>query len=172
MTSANVTIYVIRNAQGKVVGEHRQHSYCKANWEKLLRFQPLEDHTIQWTWLDEKEAYHEEAPQPLSQFLGDIAEREEDIESRYKGIKTKREMLGLPPPRERYLGVGYVPPPVNHTLFKVSFTDEQWAALHVQPPRWDLDPPQRDAFEDRYNYALDARRYANRVIADNKGKPS
>lgn len=103
MTSANVTIYVIRK-NGKIVGEHEQHSYCKTRWEKLLKFQPLAEHTIQWTWLDEEEESHQEDPEPLVDFLDRLAKKEEDIELRYPKCREKREKEGLPPPRERYLG--------------------------------------------------------------------
>jgi len=103
MTSANVTIYVIRKGD-KIVGEHSQHSYCKAHWEKLLKYQPLADHTIQWTWRDEDEELHEKDPEPLVDFLEKIVKACEDIELRFPKLKEKREKEGLLPPRQRYLG--------------------------------------------------------------------
>jgi len=103
MTSANVTIYVIRKG-GKIVGEHSQHSYCETHWEDLFKFQPLTDHTIQWTWLDEHEAPHEKDPEPLVDFLERRVKEEEGIELRWPKRKEKREKEGLLPPRQRYLG--------------------------------------------------------------------
>jgi hypothetical protein len=103
MTSANVVIYVIRK-DGKIVGEHSQHYYCKTKWERLLQFQPLAEHTIQWTWLDEDEAPHTKDPEPLVDFLERIVKEEEGLERRFPARKTKREAEGRPSPRQRYLG--------------------------------------------------------------------
>jgi len=103
MTSANVTIYVIRKG-GKIVGEHYQHCYCETKWEELLKYQPLADHTIQWTWYDEDEVQHKKNPDPLVDFLKRIVKKEEDIELRWPMRKEKREKAGLPTPRQRYLG--------------------------------------------------------------------
>jgi len=69
MTSANVVEYTIF-LKGKTVGIHRQHLLCKDKSRELLRFTPLEDHTIQEHWLDEEEAYHKSPPKPLLDFLG------------------------------------------------------------------------------------------------------
>ncbi len=55
MTSTNVTYFTIRDLQGKAVGEHRQHAYCKTNWKSLQQFQPYENFTIQPWGLDEDE---------------------------------------------------------------------------------------------------------------------
>ena len=103
MTSANVTIYVIRDASGKEVGRHRQHHYCKTNWEGLTKFQPIAGHTIQWTWEDEHEAPHEKPPEPLVKFLKRIVKKEDEIEKRFPKIKAKREAAGIPVPKIRYL---------------------------------------------------------------------
>ena len=53
-TSANVVEYII-SKNGKQVGKHRQHCYCKTNWDVLFKFIPLEDYTIQAHGLDEEE---------------------------------------------------------------------------------------------------------------------
>lgn len=69
MTSANVTEYkVFRN--GVEVATHRQHHLCKDRSRELLRFTPLEEHTIQATWHDEEEEYHESEPVILLAWLG------------------------------------------------------------------------------------------------------
>ena len=67
-TSANVTrVRVLKNR--KQVGEHRQHFYCKTNWEKLLEYSPIEDHQIQPVWADEDEVDHEGEVENLLDFL-------------------------------------------------------------------------------------------------------
>lgn len=38
----------------------------------LLRFQPLDKHTIQAWWYDEKEEYHENAPVNLFEYLSKL----------------------------------------------------------------------------------------------------
>ncbi len=103
MTSANVAIYLIRKG-GKIVGEHSHHFLCHPHWEDLLKFQPLADHTIQWTWEDEDEAPHEKEPEALVDFLEQLVKKEEGIELRWPSRKEKREKEGLPAPRQRYLG--------------------------------------------------------------------
>ena len=61
MTSANVTEYWIRNKYKERVGTHSQHHFCKTKWEKLLQFQPLEDHEIHaWGLDEEEEEWHTE----------------------------------------------------------------------------------------------------------------
>jgi hypothetical protein len=69
MTSANVTEYIIFDKNGKEVGKHHFHHYCKPKWEKLLAFQPCEDFTILDTWLDEEEEYFEGKEINLKEFL-------------------------------------------------------------------------------------------------------
>jgi hypothetical protein len=58
-------------------------------------------------------------------------------------------------------------------LFGVQFTPEQWAAAIADPPRWDLNPPQREEYNSDYDYALGEREYADRVIraTQPKSKP-
>lgn len=51
------------------------------------------------------------------------------------------------------------------TLFGVHFTAAQWAAVRIDPPLWDLCPPQREEYESDYDYAIGEREYADRVIA-------
>lgn len=69
MTSANVVEYTIRDSLGKKVGSHSQHCYCKTRWHELLKFTPLESHTIQEWGYDEDEEYWENAPKNLLTFL-------------------------------------------------------------------------------------------------------
>ena len=102
-TSANVTVFIIRK-DGKEVGRHSQHCYCNTNWEKLLQFKPLNDHTIQWTWYDEEEELHTKDPEPLTKFLARIAKVGEDLEKRFPLRKAKREEAGLPSPRRNVFG--------------------------------------------------------------------
>jgi hypothetical protein len=68
MTSANVIIYkVFRN--GEEVGELRQHVLCKDRSKELLKYLPLEEHSIQATWEDEEEEYYEGEVKNLLDFL-------------------------------------------------------------------------------------------------------
>ena len=68
MTSTNVTQYRIEK-DGKKVGNHYQHAYCKTKWHELLKFEPLEEHTITPYGEDEEECYWEREPQNLRDFL-------------------------------------------------------------------------------------------------------
>lgn len=68
MTSANVTLFRIERA-GKVVGSHYQHHYCKTHWPDLLKFEPIEEHTITPHGLDEEEEEWEGDTMPLRKFL-------------------------------------------------------------------------------------------------------
>lgn len=54
MTSANVTEFLITK-NGKSVGNHQQNWMCKTNWDKLLVYQPLKEHTILPYGYDEEE---------------------------------------------------------------------------------------------------------------------
>jgi hypothetical protein len=47
------------------------------------------------------------------------------------------------------------------------FTIEQTKALELDAnsPRWDLDPPQREEFDDELSYLIGLRDYADRLIA-------
>lgn len=60
-----------------------------------------------------------------------------------------------------------------HTLFGVPFSHRQWAAMAIEPPRWDLNPPQREEYDNDEAYAMGEREYADRVIEDGhrKGNP-
>ena len=73
-TSANVVEYTIYDAGDKRVGTHRQHCMCKTKWQELLKYQPLRDHKIQAWGYDEDEAYWENDPQNLRDFLIEIAQ--------------------------------------------------------------------------------------------------
>lgn len=69
MTSANVTEYRIEDKNGKQVGHHSQHAYCKTHWGDLLKFTPPEDFTITAYGLDEEEEEWEHDPINLAKFL-------------------------------------------------------------------------------------------------------
>jgi hypothetical protein len=83
MTSANVVEYRIFNHEGKTAGSHRQHLMCKEHWEDLLKFQPLDKHTIQAYGYDEEEEYWE----------GDIVSLDGFINNKAKYNKNLRESL-------------------------------------------------------------------------------
>ena len=69
-TSANVSTYEIYNEKGKCVGYYHQNWLCRTRWEELLKYQPLKDHMIRETWLDEEEEYFEDdEPENLEIFL-------------------------------------------------------------------------------------------------------
>ncbi len=72
MTSANVTEYTIRDLDGKKVGTHSQHAYCKTKWEKLLVFTPPENFTITPWGYDEEEEEWEGEEKNLKDFLDKI----------------------------------------------------------------------------------------------------
>jgi len=74
-TSANVVEYrIVNKVTGKEVGHHRQHMMCKTNWETLLQYHPLEDHTIQAYGYDEEEEEWEGEVEPLFDFLVGVGE--------------------------------------------------------------------------------------------------
>lgn len=79
MTSANVTKYTIRDATGTKVGKHSQHSYCKTRWHELLKYTPLNQHTIQaYGWDEEEEEWYDD-PVNLLKFLHGIRELKDKI---------------------------------------------------------------------------------------------
>lgn len=61
MTSANVTEFLIFR-EGVQVGKIYQHHLCKDRSMEALKFIPMHEHTIQATWFDEEEEYHENPP--------------------------------------------------------------------------------------------------------------
>jgi len=69
-TSANVTYYGVYK-DGKKVGEHSQHHYCKPrNWkEEMAAYMPPAAFTVIGRWPDENEADHFSDPMPLPEFL-------------------------------------------------------------------------------------------------------
>jgi len=67
-TSANVTMFDIKR-HGEVVGTHSFNHLCKPRWEKLLRFTPLDEHTITPYGYDEDEAPWRGTSEKLSVFL-------------------------------------------------------------------------------------------------------
>lgn len=83
-TSANVIEYRIMTLDDKNVGLHRQHLLCKEHWEDLLKFQPLENHTIQAYGYDEEDEYWESE---------DIHNLKEFLDKKAKHNKTLKELL-------------------------------------------------------------------------------
>ena len=79
-TSANVIEYRIMTLDDKNVGLHRQHLLCKEHWEDLIKFQPLENHTIQAYGYDEEDEYWEsEEIENLKDFLIRKAKYNKDL---------------------------------------------------------------------------------------------
>lgn len=74
MTSNNVTYFRIEDLSGKVVGEHRQHCYCKTHWDDLLVFTPPENYQIiQHGFIgDDDEETYENEPINLAAFLNSL----------------------------------------------------------------------------------------------------
>ena len=73
-TSANVIEYTIYKG-GEVVGHHRYHMMCKPHFEDLLKFQPLEEHTISPYGYDEDEELWEDESKNLKDFMDEIEKR-------------------------------------------------------------------------------------------------
>lgn len=71
MTSANVTNYRIEK-DGREVGKHSQHCYCKTRWFELDVFQPPSDYTITPYSLDEEEEEWEGERESLEVFLNRV----------------------------------------------------------------------------------------------------
>jgi hypothetical protein len=70
-TSANVIEYQIYK-DNKRVGYFRKHLLCKyPDYGELLKYQPLEQHKIVYSWCDEEENYNENNPVNLKKFLRD-----------------------------------------------------------------------------------------------------
>lgn len=69
MTSANITNYTITDLQGKKVGKHSQHAYCKTHWDDLLVFDPPENYMIQAWGLNEEEELWQNEPINLKVFI-------------------------------------------------------------------------------------------------------
>ena len=72
-TSANVIEYQIQRA-GENVGDYRQHLMCKSHYEKLLQFEPLNEHTITPWGYDEDDEYWEGETQNLEVYLREMIE--------------------------------------------------------------------------------------------------
>ncbi len=53
------------------------------------------------------------------------------------------------------------------SMFSVEFTSDQEVVLAEddRSPRWDLNPPQREEYDDDRSYAVGLRNYADRLIA-------
>jgi hypothetical protein len=69
MTSCNYTNYNIYDLNGKHVGQHLDHWYCKPHWNDLLEFSPPENYTIEKVTYDEEENEYYEDPISLKEFL-------------------------------------------------------------------------------------------------------
>ena len=67
-TSANVIEYRIEK-DGIQVGNYRQNVMCKSRYEELLKYEPLQDHTITPYGYDEEEDYWEDDTQNLKTYL-------------------------------------------------------------------------------------------------------
>ncbi|HKZ43108.1 MAG TPA: hypothetical protein VJ044_19270 [Candidatus Hodarchaeales archaeon] len=78
MTSANVIEYRIKK-DGKEVGHHRENVMCTQHFEELVKFAPLEEHTITSYGYDEEEEYWEGKSKNLKRFLDDIAKHDKKV---------------------------------------------------------------------------------------------
>jgi len=67
-TSANVVEYRIER-NGKQVGNYRQNIMCTGRYEEMLKYQPLEEHTVTPYGYDEDEDYWESDTQNLKTYL-------------------------------------------------------------------------------------------------------
>jgi hypothetical protein len=67
-TSANVVEYRIEK-DGKTVGNYRQNLMCMSRFEEMLKYQPLEEHTVTPYGYDEEEDYWEDDTQNLKEYL-------------------------------------------------------------------------------------------------------
>lgn len=67
-TSANVVEYRIEK-DGKQVGNYRQNIMCAGRYEEMLKYQPLEEHTVTPYGYDEDEDYWESDTQNLKIYL-------------------------------------------------------------------------------------------------------
>jgi len=70
-TSANVIEYQIKK-DGKNVGHYRQNILCKTHFENLLKFEPLNEHTITPSGYDEEDEYWEDETVNLEVFLSSL----------------------------------------------------------------------------------------------------
>ncbi len=87
-TSANTSDYEIYNKDGDHVGSHHQHWMCSTHWENLLKYQPLKDHTIRETWLDEEEEYFEDdEPENLEIFLKNRERQSKELREYFKELE-------------------------------------------------------------------------------------
>ncbi len=90
MTSANVIKYRIEDLDGKLIGLHSQHAYCKTHWGDLLKFTPPENFTITPYGEDEEEEEWEGESMNLAVFLNELRKnkhRFSTMEDIRKGIK-------------------------------------------------------------------------------------
>lgn len=86
-TSANTSDYHIYNKKGEPVGSYHQHWMCRTHWEELLKYQPLKDHTIKETWLDEEEEYFEDTPVNLEKFLKERERTSKELLEYFKKLE-------------------------------------------------------------------------------------
>jgi hypothetical protein len=95
-TSANVieyTIYNINNVE-KPVGRFSKHILCKyPDYAELLKYQPLNEHTIQAWGYDEEEDEWEDEPENLEDFLKPMIPTNKKIRAYFKGEKTVEQIM-------------------------------------------------------------------------------
>jgi hypothetical protein len=56
------------------------------------------------------------------------------------------------------------------SIFGIRFTSDQEKVLAEddRSPRWDLNPPQREEYDNDHSYAMGLRDYADRLLFANK----
>jgi len=88
-TSANVIEYRIEK-DGAAVGNHHYNIMCKSHFEELLKFQPLEEHTITPYGYDEEEDYWEDESENLNDFLMHLVHSNKEIREYYVNEELKK----------------------------------------------------------------------------------
>lgn len=85
-TSANLVEYHICK-NNEHVGHYRQNMMCKSNYSSLLKYQPLNEHTIMAYGYDEEEEYWESKEQNLETFMKKKAIFEKEIKEYFQENK-------------------------------------------------------------------------------------
>ena len=88
-TSANVVEYTITK-NGERAGRFRKHLLCKfPEYSELLKYEPLDEHEITAWGYDEEEAYWENDPVPLGEYLRRMAPFERALREYFENNDKK-----------------------------------------------------------------------------------
>lgn len=92
-TSANSIEYTIYKGK-KSVGRFRKNIMCiKPDYAELLKYQPLNEHTIQCWGYDEEEVSWEDEPEKLEDFLKRMIISNRKIREFFDGTKTSDQIM-------------------------------------------------------------------------------